>query len=112
MGNVLTTNVECRLNRPWPSDRQLCNRFTFSSCALREKTSSHFQVLETAKSAKVARRKALLDLLLETAENGESLTDEDIREEVDTFMFAGHDTISSCFSWTLYLLGHHPDVQS
>ncbi|XP_071454118.1 cytochrome P450 4C1-like [Hetaerina americana] len=60
---------------------------------------------------KVARRKALLDLLLEMSENGESLSDQDIREEVDTFMFAGHDTISACFSWTLYLLGHHPEIQ-
>ncbi|XP_046402146.1 cytochrome P450 4C1-like [Ischnura elegans] len=58
-----------------------------------------------------ARRKALLDLLLEMSENGENLSDQDIREEVDTFMFAGHDTISACVSWALYLFGHSPEIQ-
>jgi cytochrome P450 family 4 len=33
------------------------------------------------------KRKALLDVLLESNENGNLMTDANIREEVDTFMF-------------------------
>ncbi|XP_054270012.1 cytochrome P450 4C1-like isoform X2 [Macrosteles quadrilineatus] len=58
------------------------------------------------------RRLALLDLLLETCETmTHPLTDLEIREEVDTFMFEGHDTTAMAIVWTLYLLGKHPDIQ-
>ncbi|XP_071557668.1 cytochrome P450 4c3-like isoform X2 [Temnothorax nylanderi] len=57
------------------------------------------------------KRRALLDLLLEISHNGTVLSDEDIREEVNTFMFAGHDTMATSISWTLYVLGRHPEYQ-
>lgn len=58
------------------------------------------------------RRLAFLDLLLETSNDGETLSDEDIREEVDTFMFRGHDTTSAGINWALYLMGRHPEIQA
>lgn len=54
------------------------------------------------------KRLAFLDLLLE---NSETLSDSDIREEVDTFMFEGHDTTTAAIVWALLLLGLHPDIQ-
>ncbi|XP_069943438.1 cytochrome P450 4c3-like [Cherax quadricarinatus] len=58
------------------------------------------------------QRLAFLDLLLEYSEGGTVLTDEDIREEVDLFVFAGHDTTTVAINWCLYVLGRHPEIQA
>ncbi|XP_036884538.1 cytochrome P450 4F3 isoform X1 [Sturnira hondurensis] len=50
-------------------------------------------------------------LLLTKDEDGKRLSDEDIRAEADTFMFAGHDTTASGLSWVLYNLARHPEYQ-
>ncbi|KAM6217034.1 cytochrome P450 4A11 [Rhynchocyon petersi] len=53
-----------------------------------------------------------LDILLcAKMENGNSMSNEDLRAEVDTFMFEGHDTTASGISWTLYTLAAHPKHQ-
>uniref|UniRef100_A0A5F5PZF6 Cytochrome P450 family 4 subfamily F member 124 n=1 Tax=Equus caballus TaxID=9796 RepID=A0A5F5PZF6_HORSE len=50
-------------------------------------------------------------LLLAKDEDGKELSDEDIRAEADTFMFAGHDTTASGLAWVLYNLARHPEHQ-
>ncbi|NXR15866.1 CP4B1 protein, partial [Semnornis frantzii] len=54
-----------------------------------------------------------LDILLcAKDENGAGLSDEDLRAEVDTFMFEGHDTTASGISWLFYCLALHPEHQA
>ncbi|XP_011706983.1 PREDICTED: cytochrome P450 4C1-like, partial [Wasmannia auropunctata] len=56
------------------------------------------------------KRLAMLDLLIAASREG-LMTDSDVREEVDTFMFAGHDTTSMGICFILALLAEHKDVQ-
>ncbi|XP_072035784.1 cytochrome P450 4F12-like [Amphiura filiformis] len=53
-----------------------------------------------------------IDILLQAKdENGVGLSDQEIYDEVDTFMFEGHDTTSSALSWIVYNLANHPELQ-
>ncbi|XP_070168055.1 cytochrome P450 4C1-like [Polyergus mexicanus] len=56
------------------------------------------------------KRLAMLDHLI-AASRDNSLTDLDIKEEVDTFMFAGHDTTAMSMTFALLLLAEHKDIQ-
>lgn len=57
------------------------------------------------------RKMAFLDILLKSEIDGKPLTNLDIREEVDTFMFEGHDTTSSAVNFLFYNLANYPDCQ-
>ncbi|CAK8697878.1 unnamed protein product [Clavelina lepadiformis] len=53
-----------------------------------------------------------LDILLSARDtDGNGLVDSEIRAEMDTFLFRGHDTTASALSWTLFALASHPQHQ-
>ncbi|KAF5923205.1 hypothetical protein HPG69_012295, partial [Diceros bicornis minor] len=71
---------------------------------------SHLQKEGELEKVRKKRHLDFLDILLfARGSNGSSLSDEDLRAEVDTFMFEGHDTTASSISWILYALAAHPD---
>jgi cytochrome P450 len=56
------------------------------------------------------RRDVLSLLVGARGEGGERFTDSEIRDQVMTLMFAGHDTTTSTVTFALWELAHHPDV--
>jgi cytochrome P450 len=59
------------------------------------------------------RGEDILSLLLDAHdEDGTTLTDLQIRDEVMTLMFAGHDTTTSTVAFMFYELAYHPEIVS
>jgi cytochrome P450 len=57
------------------------------------------------------RGEDILSLLLDAQdEDGNTLTDLQVRDEVMTLMFAGHDTTTSTVAFMFYELAHHPEI--
>ncbi|ODM87396.1 Cytochrome P450 4C1 [Orchesella cincta] len=64
------------------------------------------------KNQKHIGRGALIDTLLDAAEHSENeITDEYMKNELMTFLVAGHDTSSETMLWALFMLGSHPELQ-
>ncbi len=88
-----------RLNRAYRTARRLLDMVVF-------------RVIESRRASGPAAND-LLDLLLAARdeESGTGMSDEQLRDEVLTLLFAGHDTTASGLSWAWYLLARHPQVQ-
>ncbi|GFT92218.1 cytochrome P450 4V2 [Nephila pilipes] len=81
----------------------------FTASVIQEKK---MQYLSGNRENAAGKRKAFMDLLLENHFETKELSEEDICEEVNTFVAAGHETIAITIAWTLYLIGLYPDVQT
>ncbi|BAU11055.1 cytochrome P450 [Leptolyngbya sp. NIES-3755] len=44
-------------------------------------------------------------------ENGEPMSDSELRDELMTLLFAGHETTATAMAWALYWVHHLPDVR-
>ena len=53
----------------------------------------------------------VLSMLLEAQDEGNSMTDKQIHDQVLTFVAAGHETAQNTLSFTFYLLARHPEVR-
>ncbi|GIX78238.1 cytochrome P450 4V2, partial [Caerostris darwini] len=58
-----------------------------------------------------SKYKSLLEVLLKLHIEDQALDEKGVRQEVDTFIVAGHDTVAATIKWALYMIGHHPEVQ-
>jgi cytochrome P450 len=106
MGARSLSMIDVPLWIPTPQNRR-CNH------ALR--------TINTFVDAIIANRRAnpgaagdLLAMLLRVRdeETGQGMTDQQVREEMMTIFFAGHETTALALTWTWYLLSQHPEVEA
>lgn len=57
-----------------------------------------------------SQRDILALLMCARGEDGEGLSDSEIRDDLITLMLAGHETTATTLAWVLDLLLHHPDA--
>jgi cytochrome P450 len=55
--------------------------------------------------------KDMLSLLLNQRDESGALSGEDIKNEIVTFVLAGHETTATALTWTWYLLANHPKIE-
>jgi cytochrome P450 len=66
-----------------------------------------------SRRANPSEERDLLGVLLAAAdpETGEPMSRRQLRDEVITIFFAGHETTAQAMTWTWYLLAQHPDIE-
>ncbi len=87
----------------------------------KEKARSAVAFLRTTLGAVIAERRRsgaerndLVSMLLDAAdpETGRMMTDEEVIDNLMTFITAGHETTALGLAWTFHLLAGHPDFQA
>lgn len=84
---------------------------SFTNRVIKERKAIFNKSTITNNESSIKKRLAMLDLLLSVKKENGGINDEGIREEVDTFMFEGHDTTSMGLCFLLMLLANHSAIQ-
>jgi cytochrome P450 len=69
-----------------------------------------YQIIADGRKTGVDRGDVLSMLLLAKDDDGTTLTDHEIRDEVMTLLLAGHETTANTMTWAWYELGRNPGV--
>ncbi|KAL2067541.1 hypothetical protein VTL71DRAFT_1966 [Oculimacula yallundae] len=69
-----------------------------------------YDLIEQKRSALKDGKATGVDILSVAMESGD-LNDDELANQIMTFLAAGHETTASALTWTTYLLSTHPEVQ-
>lgn len=64
--------------------------------------------------AESAHRSDLVDMLMQAVDpdTGRQMSDEDLRDNIITFIAAGHETTALALTWSLYLVSQHAETEA
>lgn len=113
--DALTRSLEtCMMQRGLPFESQLLrNRLSTLEADVEFMNKLVDDIIrERRRGGADAAQNDLLNYMLAGVDKvtGESLSDENIRYQINTFLIAGHETTSGLMSFTLYFLLNNPDV--
>lgn len=85
----------------------------FMGRALRQTKRAADAAIEARRLKPNPGTRTLLDMLIEAEDpvSGRRMTTEELRDNLITFLIAGHETTALTLSWALYLLAFRPEVQ-
>lgn len=78
--------------------------------AVRQLDETVYGIIATRRSSGTDSGDLLSMLINARDEDGSGMSNRQLRDEVLTFLLAGHETTALALSWTWHLLGHNPDV--
>ncbi|RME84184.1 MAG: cytochrome P450 [Caldilineae bacterium] len=106
VGKRSTSLFEFPLSWPTPSNRRVHE-------AMRA-VNAFMERIITARRNQPQAQRDLLSILLRARdeESGEGMDEQQLRYEVLTIFFAGHETTAQLLTWTWYLLSTHPHVRA
>lgn len=79
---------------------------------IRDMESMIQEFVDARRQGGVEERDDLLSMLLTaTDEEGEEMSEKLLRDEMMTFLFAGHETTATALTFTWFLLAQHPEVE-
>ncbi len=90
---------------PTPANRRL-------KCANKTLDAAVSRLVAARREGQASSTPDVLDLLIAARDStGQPLTEREIRDEIVTFIVAGHETVAAALTWSWALLASHPQVQ-
>jgi cytochrome P450 len=71
-----------------------------------------FKLIEQRRAAGTDNGDLLSVLLTVRDDEGNGMSDQQLRDELVTMLFAGHETTANTLNWTLYLLAQNPEQEA
>ncbi len=112
IGDALTQGMEFMVDRisfPLPMTWPLP-----SNARMKEATARLdevvFRIIAERRAAPGDRGDVLSMLVDARDDDGSTMTDQDMRDEIMTLMLAGHETTANAMAWCWYLLAQHPEA--
>jgi cytochrome P450 len=118
IGQAVTTSLEYldyRVNTLVPVPFAIPTRRNLRARrALRTLDEIVYEIIAARRLKPNAEANDLLSTLLATRdpETGEGLSDRELRDQIITFVGAGHETTAVALAWTFYLLSQHAEVEA